>query len=41
MVVVPTNAIWASNLLISATGPINVWFNQTNPPTAAPTRATS
>ena len=35
MVVVPTNAIWASNLLISATGPINVWFNQTNPPTGS------
>jgi subtilisin-like proprotein convertase family protein len=35
MVVVPTNAIWASNILISATGPLNVWFNQTNPPTGS------
>jgi hypothetical protein len=33
VVTVPTNAISASNLLISATGPLNVWFNQTNPPT--------
>jgi subtilisin-like proprotein convertase family protein len=32
-VTVPANAIAASNLLISATGPVNVWFNQTNPPT--------
>jgi subtilisin-like proprotein convertase family protein len=33
VVAVPANAISASNLLISATGPLNVWFNQTNPPT--------
>jgi subtilisin-like proprotein convertase family protein/sugar lactone lactonase YvrE len=24
---VPTNAIWASNILSTATGPLNVWFN--------------
>ena len=33
VVTVPANAISASNLLISATGPLNVWFNQTHPPT--------
>jgi O-glycosyl hydrolase/subtilisin-like proprotein convertase family protein len=33
VVAVPANAISASNFLISATGPLNVWFNQTNPPT--------
>ena len=33
VVPVPANAISASNILISATGPVNVWFNQTNPPT--------
>jgi subtilisin-like proprotein convertase family protein len=33
VVAVPTNAVSASNLLISATGPLNVWFNQTHPPT--------
>ena len=33
VVPVPANAISASNFLISATGPLNVWFNQTNPPT--------
>ena len=33
VVTVPANAISASNILISATGPLNVWFNQTNPPT--------
>jgi hypothetical protein len=33
VVTVPANAISASNFLISATGPLNVWFNQTNPPT--------
>jgi subtilisin-like proprotein convertase family protein len=33
VVTVPANASSASNLLISATGPLNVWFNQTNPPT--------
>jgi subtilisin-like proprotein convertase family protein len=32
VVAVPANAISASNILISATGPLNVWFNQTNPP---------
>jgi hypothetical protein len=32
-VTVPTNATAASNLLISASGPLNVWFNQTNAPT--------
>jgi hypothetical protein len=31
-VTVPANALWASNVLLSATGPLNVWFNQTNPP---------
>jgi subtilisin-like proprotein convertase family protein len=33
VVAVPANAISASNVLLSATGPLNVWFNQTNPPT--------
>jgi subtilisin-like proprotein convertase family protein len=33
VVTVPANAISASNILISATSPLNVWFNQTNPPT--------
>ena len=33
VVAVPANAIAASNLLLSATGPLNVWFNPTNPPT--------
>ena len=33
VVAVPANAISASNVLIAATGPLNVWFNQTNPPT--------
>jgi len=33
VVAVPASAISASNFLISATGPLNVWFNQTNPPT--------
>jgi hypothetical protein len=33
VVTVPANAIAASNFLIAATGPLNVWFNQTNPPT--------
>jgi subtilisin-like proprotein convertase family protein len=32
-VTVPANAIAASNVLVSASGPVNVWFNQTNPPT--------
>ena len=31
-VAVPINADFATNLLLSATGPVNVWFNQTNPP---------
>ncbi|MGA2789123.1 MAG: hypothetical protein ABSF60_16515, partial [Verrucomicrobiota bacterium] len=35
-VIVPASAASASNLLISATGPLNVWFNQTNPPTGNP-----
>jgi hypothetical protein len=33
VVTVPANAISASNLLISAAGPVNVFFNQTHPPT--------
>jgi subtilisin-like proprotein convertase family protein len=33
VVPVPAIANSANNLLISATGPLNVWFNQTNPPT--------
>ncbi len=33
VVAVPVNALWASNMLLSATGPLNVWFNPTNPPT--------
>ena len=32
---VPASATSASNLLISATGPLNVWFNQTNSPTGS------
>jgi len=32
VVAVPAGALWASNVLVSATGPLNVWFNQTNPP---------
>jgi subtilisin-like proprotein convertase family protein len=32
-VAVPTNAIAATNVLVSATGPVNVYFNQTGPPT--------
>jgi hypothetical protein len=32
VVAVPPTAISASNFLISATDPLNVWFNQTNPP---------
>jgi hypothetical protein len=32
-VTVPTNAIAATNVLVSASGPVNVYFNQTNPPT--------
>jgi hypothetical protein len=30
---VPTNADFATNRLLSATGPVNVWFNQAVPPT--------
>ncbi|MGA3143257.1 MAG: S8 family serine peptidase [Verrucomicrobiota bacterium] len=33
VVAVPANAIAASNFLMAASGPLNVWFNQTNPPT--------
>jgi subtilisin-like proprotein convertase family protein len=36
VVSVPSSALWASNVLLSATGPLNVWFNQTNPPTGNP-----
>ena len=36
VVAVPANALWAANLLLSATGPLNVWFNQTNPPAGNP-----
>ena len=32
VVPVPANAIAASNFLISATGPLNVWLNPTSPP---------
>jgi alpha-tubulin suppressor-like RCC1 family protein/subtilisin-like proprotein convertase family protein len=32
---VPTNAIWATNILSSATGQINVWFTTNVPPTTA------
>jgi subtilisin-like proprotein convertase family protein len=32
---VPANAIAASNFLVSATGPLNVWFNQITPPTTS------
>jgi subtilisin-like proprotein convertase family protein len=28
---VPANAVAASNVLVSATGPVNVWFSQTTP----------
>jgi hypothetical protein len=31
-VAVPANALWASNALLYATGPLNVWFNPTKPP---------
>jgi hypothetical protein len=30
---VPTNADFATNLLLSATGPLNVWFSSNSPPT--------
>jgi len=30
---VPTNAIWATNILSSATAPLNVWFTTNFPPT--------
>ncbi len=33
VVTVPVNAVSASNFLISATGSLNVWFNQNHPPT--------
>jgi len=32
---VPANATAATNLLVSATGPVNVWFNQTTPITSS------
>jgi hypothetical protein len=32
VVAVPANVFWASNALLYATGPLNVWFNQANPP---------
>ncbi|MGD0251350.1 MAG: S8 family serine peptidase [Verrucomicrobiota bacterium] len=32
---VPPNADFATNLLLSATGPVTMWFNQTNPPAGA------
>ena len=34
-VTVPTNADFATNILLFATGPLNVWFNQTNLPVGA------
>ena len=34
-VAVPTNANFATNLLLFATGPVNVWFNQTNLPSGS------
>ena len=30
---VPTNADYGTNLLLSSTGPLNVWFSTNNPPT--------
>jgi subtilisin-like proprotein convertase family protein len=33
VITVPSGAISANNLLISATGPLNVWFDQNQPPT--------
>ena len=30
---VPPEAEYATNVLVSASAPVNVWFNQTNPPT--------
>jgi subtilisin-like proprotein convertase family protein len=35
VVTVPPLATSANNLLISATGPLNVWFNQNHPPTGS------
>jgi len=32
VVPVPVGALWASNVLLSATGPLNVWCNPTHPP---------
>ena len=29
---VPTNADYATNILVFATGPLNMWFNPTNDP---------
>jgi len=34
VVTVPAGAAWASNVLASASGPVNVYFNPTNAPTA-------
>jgi len=31
-IAVPTNADYATNILLSSTVPVNVWFNQTKPP---------
>jgi subtilisin-like proprotein convertase family protein len=33
---VPEWASYATNVLVSATAPVSVWFNQTNPPTGGP-----
>ncbi len=35
LVNVPTNADWATNLLLFASGPLNVWYNSTNLPVPA------
>ena len=32
VVPVPAGALWASNVLLSATGPLYVWYNPTRPP---------
>jgi subtilisin-like proprotein convertase family protein len=32
---VPSQAAFATNVLVSATAPVNVWFNQTTPPVGA------
>jgi subtilisin-like proprotein convertase family protein len=33
---VPPSADWATNILVFATGPLNMWFNPTNNPVAGP-----